>query len=995
MREANILLAAKQEKAAKLREECLARQQEKLKAAAQRVEAVEQRLMARMLQKHEAVEGRLTAAQHIHEERVEEKRKRATAENQKVAEVAFINQLTEQMGGTDRKAALDKKLSRTEQRRKQRQAERLQVVTQQAAKHRLTLERRAQQVDDKEAVIARIQTKLDEARKRRQQRRHADAAAAAAAQHESAQLPVSVDEQLSEGAAGGMDGAACLHFPSSIDLADDESFSAIDFHSHHTQQWIQAQRLDSAEELLAMDDAVCTPTHPHGRPVRRRQARPASSPAPTKHQKGTTATDHKLARQTDAWAAGAHYHMQQYTQPPSPSADSTRVITIQQLRRMDGLHHNNTHSTDEDDERHSTDHTARRALTTARNSSSSSRSRRRRRAAHESEQSQSSTADSHSPYLGCLQCPQCSVLLPDATYLSRHVGSQQHQQAAALRATSENCMSPPLWVSWADMGRSFVQAPSKSSRRNAKKRTNKLKQHANRLLPATSLGPADDKQRTDEPVQPFDMAQTHSARPALLQPAVDVAMLAKPIASLLQQLDEAVGVQDGAVQYGGDWLSALLLRLQTADSSLRRDLLLSTAADSWTAFQGHRAGEQWGTAWPGNRAEEEKESLVLLPVVSTDSSSVYCVLVATLLSRCLCVAYPTDILAAACQLINTILTIPTAQQPLISTLLLQQRLVPAVCSFNGCLCTVLAQAAQSQRAVQCDEYHTGMFTLLSSALSIAARTQPSAGTALLRVMAVCGLLRRSSQMLLYLASQLSSQHTCSHQSTTVSASLLPATVAGSGRGSGGMQRPVSASLSPSCCLSAECRGCSVLRCGLSIVRLASAALTALTADGAIAADVPSSFHSTALLAVVPMLHAVSAAWCDERLSCSNANHPSPSGPAACSALFSCLLPSVACLVDACLDVCLQCTAVDGSVSLFLCAPSPLPLLHSALSRLAFVASTRSMACIGTVGIDKGRVSTAAVLQKVAQLSSAISTAVKQSNQSHLDKDELAWNAVCS
>ena len=112
--EANILLAAKQDKAAKLREEFLARQQEKLKAAAQRVEAAEQRLVARMMQKHEAVEGRLTAAQHIHEERVEEKRKKATTENQKVAEVAFINQLTEQMG-TDRKAALDKKLSRTEQ----------------------------------------------------------------------------------------------------------------------------------------------------------------------------------------------------------------------------------------------------------------------------------------------------------------------------------------------------------------------------------------------------------------------------------------------------------------------------------------------------------------------------------------------------------------------------------------------------------------------------------------------------------------------------------------------------------------------------------------------------------------------------------------------------------------------------------------------------------------------------------------------------------------
>ena len=338
--EANILLAAKQDKAAKLREELISRVQSKLKVAAQRVEAAEQRLQARMLQKSEAVSGRLEAAQHIQRERLEAVRRRATTENQKVAEVAFINQLTEQMGSSQGKAALDKKLSRTEQRRKQRQAEKLHVVTQQAAKHRLLLERRAQLSDDKDSVIARIQHKLDEARDRRQQRRHAAAAAAAAAaqQHDSAQIDRPGGVQL----IGDVDAAASqpppFPFSAGVDELDDESFSAIDFPTGRSAHgWLlQAEQLDSADELLAADDAVCTPTHPHGRPVRRRLARPASSPAPAKHQKGAAVTsaaaDSRASERADRWAADS-------SSPLAVAHAAVHAAAVAVRRRATRRHH--------------------------------------------------------------------------------------------------------------------------------------------------------------------------------------------------------------------------------------------------------------------------------------------------------------------------------------------------------------------------------------------------------------------------------------------------------------------------------------------------------------------------------------------------------------------------------------------------------------------------------------------------------------------------------
>ena len=947
VREANILLAAKQEKAAKLREECLARQQEKLKVAAMRVEAAEQRLMARMQQMHDAVSGRLTAAQHIHELGVEEKRKKATTENQKVAEVVFINQLTEQMG-TDRKAALDKKLSRTEQRRKQRQAERLHVVTQQAAKHKLILERRAQQVDDKDAVIARIQNKLDEARKRRQQRRHAAAAAAAAAQHDNSQVVRFDDERVSAELSASVDAASYLSLPSSDDVVDDESFSAIDFNSHYTQHWLQAQHMDSADELLTLDDAVCTPTHPHGRAVRRRQARPASSPAPIKHQKGSTAADSRFGKQTDGWAADVQQH---YTQPPSPTGDDTRVITIYQLRHMDAKHAD-TSSTDDDDRPHTGSTT-----TVASSLTSHSSSKRRKRAAHCNQQ-QSVTADCRSSSLACVQCPVCKVLLPDDAYLALHVGSSAHQQRTmAMYGRNEGVMWPAaVWLSWADIGRSFVQASSKSSRRNAKKRANKLKQHAHAYAHSQSQRAQQalklEARSAEQHLSDCDSCGELAPRPNGSARLVDACVLAKPVASLIQQLDEAVAGRGGALQCSDDWLSALLLRLQTADGSIRRDISLSTATESMA-----------------EAVYEEKEGLIAPVSVSSSDVHCCCVLVEVLLSRCLCAPYPTDILAAACQLIDTTLTSPPAQQPLVTTLMQHQRLVPAVCSFNSWLCTLLAHAAQSRRAVQCDEYAVGMFTLLSSSLRISARTQPSAGASLLRVMAVCGLLRRGGQMLVCLLSQIDMQRGGGGGTQQPEGSPLAIAAA-----AGGAPRPPSAAFSSSACLSSCCRPCLLLRTALSIVRLAHAALSVCAecaAHVALSAEVVASFQSTALLAVVPLMATASMAWADE---CAASHLTVHSLSSSATSVAPCVAPSIEPLLDACLDVCLVCSETDSPVSLSSCTPCPLPLLHSALSRMSLVLANRS---------------TCAMALKLQRLTDAI-TCNSQLRTTH---DELDWDSV--
>ena len=54
---------------------------------------------------------------------------------------------------------------------------------------------------------------------------------------------------------------------------------------------------------------------------------------------------------------------------------------------------------------------------------------------------------------------------------------------------------------------------------------------------------------------------------------------------------------------------------------------------------------------------------------------------------------------------------------------------------------------------------------------------------------------------------------------------------------------------------------------------------------------------------------------------------------------TCRSHSVAPLLDACLDVCLLCSEADSAVSLAACTPSPLPLLHAALARMALTAAS--------------------------------------------------------
>lgn len=189
------------------------------------------------------------------------------------------------------------------------------------------------------------------------------------------------------------------------------------------------------------------------------------------------------------------------------------------------------------------------------------------------------------------------------------------------------------------------------------------------------------------------------------------------------------------------------------------------------------------------------------------------------------------------------------------------------------------------------------------------------------------------------------------------------------------------------------------RCALSIVRLAHAALEGCSqcaVDAALNADVVSSFHSTALLAVVPLMFAASAVWSDETVSaessvdrpssCSSACPPNSHSHSHYSAAGAAThLPSVEPLLAACLDVCMRCTGGDTPIALSSCSPNPLPLLHAALSSMSICASTRSSTEAG-----KDREATQPMLQKMKQLSGAIST---HSSQMQTSSGEVDWSAL--
>ena len=408
--EANILLKAKQEKAARLREESASRQQEKLRQAAARSERVEQRVMARLVQRQEAVECRLSAAAQHHDARLELKRRRAETENLKVAEIAFINALTEQMSD-GRMAALQQRLSRTEERRKARQAERLQSASQQAEKHRQIQERRrAQQAEaDKEAVIARIQLKLAEAQQRRQSSRRAAALASASA-------------SPSANSSGSRASASQAGQQQQLE----ESFSAIEMPRDSPRLrcgGVNGSSEDEREAEAAVGAAGFSLRRRLLRSSALRQLRPSSSPAPT--------SDGRHAH----WLPDAE-SLQRRSQPGLPVS-----FTLEQLQRMDdGL------------------------LLPA--------------------------AVVASPPVAASVCRRCQQVLPSAEYATE----------GSADASAERCSEPSLAVeplSWWAVGRRFVQAASRSSRRNAKRRTAKLRLQliASSLRQRVQAGDGEEKEK--------------------------------------------------------------------------------------------------------------------------------------------------------------------------------------------------------------------------------------------------------------------------------------------------------------------------------------------------------------------------------------------------------------------------------------------------------------------------------------------------------------------
>ena len=255
-----------------------------------------------------------------------------------------------------------------------------------------------------------------------------------------------------------------------------------------------------------------------------------------------------------------------------------------------------------------------------------------------------SPKDSPNLSLGCAQCRLCGMLLlPDAAHVSRHVDSLAHQQriAASQSAAEAGECCVVVRLSWAELGRQFVQAPSKSSRRNAKKRTNKLKLHATHTPLDTDTAPH---------------AITYTAKAAVVAAVdsrvaryVDAARV-QPVTGLLQLLDEAAAMQGGVAQCSDEWLSALLLQLR--------------AAERW--FLSESAAERSASQRSIGTMYEEKESLPA-PVTAC-SSEVCCALIDALLARCLCLPFSSRVLAAAYRLLDAALRSPMQRQPLLSLL---------------------------------------------------------------------------------------------------------------------------------------------------------------------------------------------------------------------------------------------------------------------------------------------------------------------------------------
>ena len=713
--EANLLLQAKQEKAARLREDGARAQQEKLREQAARGERVEQRLMQRLVQRHEAVEGRLTAAAVSHDERVEQKRRRATTENQKVAEVAFINALTGSMSEQQRLAALEKRLSRTALRRKERQAERLHVVTAQAEKHRAMREKRAQVQEGKENSIRAIQHKLEEAHRRRQERRqqppHASPHPAQAAV---ASAPRDGDDGADE-AAQGEDGVAWLSPGTDSPFADDSGggcpFSAIDL-----MKAPRRRRSPRGEAAAAAEPADGRAESKGGRTPQRRPTRPQSSPAPSEHRPTLAFSVQPRAARRDAARPQRPTYPATRAQSPTrrwPSAallDASRSssLTLAQLRGI----------RDADVERMDAEH----SVGSADGSPPDGR--------------QSPAAAAPALFL----CADCGALLASADYARLHATASPHQReaqltggqrpstlftrrmdAAALLSAStggsSTPSSPPRAVecSWWSLGRWLSSAPSLSSRRNAKRRARRFAQRRQRtgmggaLLPDARSGTTEtDAEGWPNTVRSL-LAQLHSDKER-------------------KEEEEEEG-KDAEAKEDDDWAASLLLRMEAAGRAL---------SDGELGQEGTHSSK---SLWP---------------------SSVFRPLAAAVLSRCLLRALPSAVHTAGCALLSACWNAPRARPALEALLFGEAQLLPLVQALQRRITEQLSAPHRAERSAI-----AAMLDLVSLALSTpCAAPHPdddeSAVAARIDVLAflsVSGLLHRSAQLLLsalpYVEAQLS------------------------------------------------------------------------------------------------------------------------------------------------------------------------------------------------------------------------------------------------
>jgi hypothetical protein len=163
--EAKAELELKQQKAAKKREIEAERRAEKAKQAAHRQEEIEQRVSQRIAAKSAEIGEKLGAAAAKHEEFVEEIRRKAELEIQKVKEIAFITaEATETTN-----YLLRRKIEESEQRRNLALNAKLLSATAVSAKQEAANSKRIKAMEVKMKSHANIDQKLAQAQQRRTQ----------------------------------------------------------------------------------------------------------------------------------------------------------------------------------------------------------------------------------------------------------------------------------------------------------------------------------------------------------------------------------------------------------------------------------------------------------------------------------------------------------------------------------------------------------------------------------------------------------------------------------------------------------------------------------------------------------------------------------------------------------------------------------------------------------------------------------------------------------